>query len=156
MRQWQQRKGLHRLWAVSQVEYCRNFIFKRTRPIRDLFRRACELLLYLLTADRVSQIFGQRLLKRMPGTFLHVLQRLDEARHVFRSYWRHGFLKQYEKWNRFLRLEIVCDELQKDFKLNKSLCYWHTMREQLAGTVDRFVTCQTRKDESDAKQSERM
>jgi hypothetical protein len=135
-------EGLHRLWAVSQVEYCRNFIFKRAHPIREIFRRCCELSLYLLTADRISQVFGQRLLKRMPGKFLHVVQRLDEARHVFRSYWRHSFLKQYEKWNRFLRLEIVCNELQKDFKLNKGLRYWEPMRERLSGIVDRFVACQ--------------
>jgi hypothetical protein len=135
-------EGLHRLWAVSQVEYCLNFIFHRAWPIRDLFRRCCELSLYLLTADRLAQVFGQRLLKRMPGKFTTVVARLDAARHVLRSYWRHSFVKQYEKWNRFLRLEVVCNELQKDFKLNKTLPYWEPMRERLAGIVDRFAATQ--------------
>jgi hypothetical protein len=31
-----------RLYAISQVEYCRNFIFRRHFPIHKLFERSCE------------------------------------------------------------------------------------------------------------------
>jgi hypothetical protein len=52
--------GLHRVYAGQQLEYCRNFIFKRHWPIRAIFQRACELGLHLLTADRVAVLFGQQ------------------------------------------------------------------------------------------------
>jgi hypothetical protein len=46
--------GLHRFYALRQVEYCRNFIFQRNWPIRTIFHRSCELGLYLLPAHRPS------------------------------------------------------------------------------------------------------
>src|SRR5246127_1738271 len=44
--------NLSRFYAISQIEYCRNFIFKRNFPIHKLFERSCELGLWRLTADR--------------------------------------------------------------------------------------------------------
>lgn len=44
--------NLHRFYAISQIEYCRNFIFKRHFPIQNLFKRSCELGLLLLSADK--------------------------------------------------------------------------------------------------------
>ncbi len=35
--------NLSRFYAISQIEYCRNFIFKRNFPIHKLFERSCEL-----------------------------------------------------------------------------------------------------------------
>jgi hypothetical protein len=96
--------GLHRIYAGMQIEYCRNFIFKRHWPIRSIFQRSCELGLYLLTADRVAVLFGQqRLLKRISGKWQNVLERLDHGRQVFRTYYKNSFLKQYEKATTFLR-----------------------------------------------------
>jgi hypothetical protein len=37
------RINLSRFYAISQIEYCRNFIFKRHFPIHKLFERSCEL-----------------------------------------------------------------------------------------------------------------
>jgi hypothetical protein len=39
-RQWM---NLHRFYAVAQIEYCRNFIFKRHFPIHRIFERSCEM-----------------------------------------------------------------------------------------------------------------
>ena len=57
--------NLSRLYAISQVEYCRNFIFKRHFPIHKLFERGCELGLWRLGADKIAAIFGTRLNRRM-------------------------------------------------------------------------------------------
>ena len=35
--------NLSRFYAIAQIEYCRNFIFKRHFPIHKLFERSCEL-----------------------------------------------------------------------------------------------------------------
>src|SRR5262245_22903298 len=60
--------NLSRFYAISQIEYCRNFIFKRNFPIRNLFKRSCELGLLLLTADKISEFFGQRIRKKLKGS----------------------------------------------------------------------------------------
>jgi hypothetical protein len=36
------RLNLSRFYAIPQIEYCRNFIFKRNFPIRKLFERSCD------------------------------------------------------------------------------------------------------------------
>ena len=35
--------NLHRFYAASQIEYCRNFIFKHHFPIHRIFERAARL-----------------------------------------------------------------------------------------------------------------
>jgi hypothetical protein len=44
--------NLSRFYAIAQIEYCRNFIFKRNFPIHKLFERSCEFGLWWLTADK--------------------------------------------------------------------------------------------------------
>ena len=133
--------GLHRLYAVSQIEYCRNFIFKRHWPIRSIFQRSCELGLYLLTADRIACLFGQRCRRRITGKWQNVVERLEHGQHVFRTYFKNSFLKQYEKARTFLRQEIVCNNL-KDFGLKKTLVHWQPMRERFQQITDRFAHTQ--------------
>ncbi len=55
--------NLSRFYAIAQIEYCRNFIFKRHFPIHKIFERSCEIGLWRLTANRISEIFGVRLTK---------------------------------------------------------------------------------------------
>ena len=86
--------GLHRVHAGQQLEYCRNFIFKRHWPIRSIFQWSCELGLYLLTADRVAVLFGQQQRRQtISGKWQNVLERLDHGQHVFRTYYKHSFLR---------------------------------------------------------------
>jgi hypothetical protein len=80
--------GLHRSWAIQQVEYCSNVIFKKHFPIRHLFERSCELSLYSFTADTLSQIFGHRLSRYLKGKLHTTLERIEHGRHVFRAYWK--------------------------------------------------------------------
>ena len=61
-----------------QIEYCRNFIFKRHFPIHKIFERCCEFGLWRLTAHRISEIFGVRLDKRLRGNSHR--HRTDRAR----------------------------------------------------------------------------
>ncbi len=133
--------GLHRFYAVSQVEYCRNFIFKRSWPIQSIFRRSCELGAYLLTADRIANLFGQRLTKRFKGKLQTVVERIEHGHHVLRAYCRNSFLKAYEKASTFLRLELVSNNV-KDFGLRKTLRYWDEIRTPFQQVTDRWVETQ--------------
>jgi hypothetical protein len=69
--------NLSRFYAIAQIEYCRNFIFKRNFPIHKLFERSCELGLWRLTADKIAEIFGTRLNRRMRGKLATVIDRID-------------------------------------------------------------------------------
>ena len=133
--------GLHRLYSVSQIEYCRNFIFKSRWPIRSLFQRSCELSLYLYTADRVACLLGRSRRRRIAGKWQNVLERLGQGQHVFRTYFKNSFLKQYQKACTFLRLELVCNNLQ-DFGLRKTLPHWPSLRQRFQEITDRFAHSQ--------------
>jgi len=134
--------GLHRIYAATQIEYCRNFIFKRHWPIRSIFQRSCEMGLYLLTADRLAVLFGQqKLRKTISGKWQNVLERIEHGQQVFRTYYKNSFLKQYEKAATFLRQELVCNNL-KDFGLKKTLKYWEPVRDRFQQITDRFAQTQ--------------
>jgi hypothetical protein len=71
--------NLSRFYAISQIEYCRNFVFKRNFPIHKLFERSCELGLWRLTADKIASIFGTRLNRRMRGKLAAVIDQVELA-----------------------------------------------------------------------------
>src|SRR6201997_1778727 len=130
--------NLSRFYAIAQIEYCRNFIFKRNFPIHKLFERSCELGLWRLTADKIVEIFGMRLNRNMRGKLATVIDRIDHGHHVFRAYFKHAFLKQYEKFSTFLRNELVSNNLA-DFRLRKGLDHLDAVRERFQTITARFA-----------------
>src|SRR5467141_4091553 len=130
--------NLSRFYSIAQIEYCRNFIFKRHFPIHKIFGRSCELGLWRLTAHRISEIFGVRLNKRLRGKLATVIEQIEHGHHVFRAYWKHSFLKQYEKFSRFLRNELVSNNL-RDFGLKKGLTHLDAVRRRFQIITDRFA-----------------
>jgi hypothetical protein len=52
--------NLRRFHAISQIEYCCNFIFKRSFPIHKIFERSCEIGLWRMTANKIAAVSGQR------------------------------------------------------------------------------------------------
>lgn len=128
---------LERSYYLHQVEYARNFIFRRSRPIRALFERSCELGLWQLTADKVVNIFGAQKRHRLNGKVQTTLERMD-GRHIFRAYWKHAWMKQYAKSWTFLRHELTSNNL-RDFGLRKGLEYLGEAREKFLGVLDRFA-----------------
>lgn len=130
--------NLGRYYSLQQVEYCRNLSFRRNFPIHKLFERSCDLGLLRLSADRVSQIFGWRLHKRMSGKLTSVLERTHHGHHVLRAYAKNAVMRMYEKFSTFLRLEALSNNL-KDFGLNKGLDHLDEVRRTLAAVTDRFA-----------------
>ena len=133
--------SLSRFYAISQIEYCRNFIFKRHFPIHKIFERSCEIGLWRLTAHRISEIFGVRLNKRMNGKLATVIDQIEHGHHVFRAFWKHAFLKQYEKFSCFLRNELCSNNL-RDFGLKKRLDHLDAVRQRFLTITDRFAAFQ--------------
>jgi hypothetical protein len=133
--------NLSRFYSISQIEYCRNFIFKRNFPIHKLFERSCDLGLWRLTAHKISEIFGQRLHRKMSGKLATVIDQIEHGHHVYRAYFKHAFLKQYEKFSTFLRNELCSNNL-KDFGLRKGLDNLEAVREKLQAITSRFASFQ--------------
>lgn len=130
--------NLSRFYSMAQIEYCRNFIFKRHFPIHKIFERSCEIGLWRLTAHRISEIFGTRLNKRLRGKLATVIEQIEHGHHVFRAFWKNGFLKQYEKFSRFLRNELCSNNL-RDFGLKKGLDHLDAVRKKFQIITDRFA-----------------
>ena len=83
-----------RFYAIAQIEYCRNFIFQRHFPIHKIFERSCEIGLWRMTANRISQIFGVRLTQKLRGKLATVIEQIDHGHHVFRVNFKNALLRQ--------------------------------------------------------------
>lgn len=78
--------NLSRFYAINQIEYCRNFIFKRHFPIDKLFERSCEIGLWRMTANKISEVFGIRITKKLKGKLNTTLEQIEHGHHIFRAY----------------------------------------------------------------------
>jgi hypothetical protein len=133
--------NLCRFYAINQIEYCRNFIFKRHFPIHKIFERSCEIGLWRLTAHKISEIFGTRITRKMKGKLNTTMEQIEHGHHIFRAYCRNAFVKQYEKFSTFLRNE-VCSNNLADFRLKKGLDHLAAVRHKFLEVTDRFATFQ--------------
>lgn len=133
--------NLSRFYAIAQVEYCRNFIFKRHFPIHKIFERSCEIGLWRLTANRISEIFGVRLTKKLHGKLGTVIEQIEHGHHVFRVNFKNALLRQYEKFSRFLRNELLSNNLT-DFGLRKGLDHLDDVRQKFQVITRRFADFQ--------------
>jgi hypothetical protein len=130
--------NLRRDYSINQIEYCRNFIFKRHFPIHKIFERSCDLGLLRLAADKVAHIFGVRVHRRLRGKLHSVLEKLDHGHHVLRIYCKNLVGRMYEKFSTFLRVE-VCVNRMKDLGFNKGLENLERLRQRLVAVTDRFA-----------------
>ena len=130
--------SLRRAYSLNQVEYCRNFVFRRHFPIHKIFERSCELGVFRLTADVITQIFGVRKHKRLRGKLHTMLEKLDQGHHVLRIYCKSLVARMYEKFGTFLRVEICVNRL-KDLGLNKGLDNLPALRQKLVVVTDRLA-----------------
>ena len=99
---------------------------------------AGELGLWPLSADKIATIFGKRVSRRMHGELATVIDQIEHGHHVFRAYFKSGFLKQYQKFLTFLRNEFVSNNLA-DFGLRKGLDHLDAVRTTFQVITDRFA-----------------
>jgi hypothetical protein len=129
---------LRRDYSLNQIELCRNFVFRRHFPIHQIFERSCELGVFRLTADQITQLFGFRKHKRLRGKFHSMLEKVDHGHHVLRVYCKSLVARLYEKFSTFLRVEICVNRL-KDLGLNKGLDQLDALRQKLLTATDRLA-----------------
>jgi hypothetical protein len=130
--------NLKRHYSIQQVEYCRNLIFRRNFPIHKLFERSCDIGLLRMMPDKITNIFGFRINKKLRGKLQSVLENMEHGHHVFRACGKNAVLRMYEKFTTFLRLEALSNNL-KDFGMKKSLDNLEAVRNRLTAVTDRFA-----------------
>jgi hypothetical protein len=133
--------NLHRYYFIAQVEFCSNLLFRRHFPIDRLFKRSCELALACISADKISQFFGQRITRCLKGKLHTTLDAIQHGHHVLRADCKNSFVKQYEKLRTFLRIETCCNNLS-DFHLKKALDHLPQVSTVLRSVNDRFAQFQ--------------
>ena len=133
--------NLRRFYSLQQVEFCRNFLFRRNFPIHKIFERSCEMGLWEVTANKISEVFGVRITKRLHGKLNTTLEQIEHGHHVFRIYCKNAFLRQYEKFSTFLRNELCSNNL-RDFGLKKGLEHLGAVRDKFLAITDRFAAYQ--------------
>jgi hypothetical protein len=94
--------------------------------------------LWRMTAHKIAEVFGSRLTKKLKGKLYTTLEQIEHGHHIFRAYWKHAFIKQYEKFATFLRNE-VCSNNLADFRLKKGLEHLAAVREKFLAITDRFA-----------------
>jgi hypothetical protein len=74
----------------------------------------------------------------MRGKLATVIDQIEHGHHVFRAYFKHAFLKQYEKFSTFLRNELCSNNLT-DFGLRKGLDHLDEVRRTFQTITSRFA-----------------
>jgi len=133
--------GLHYRYSVAQIELATDVIFRRSAPLKALFRRATELGILLGGADRTTHLFGRRITARYGGKLQTVLDRRNEGQPILRSYYGSSFVKQYEKGDRLLRTE-TCLNNTYDVGIGRHLDNLPALRERMLATNTRYLETQ--------------
>jgi hypothetical protein len=94
--------------------------------------------LWRLTGNRISEIFGVRLTKKLRGKLSTVIEQIEHGHHVFRVNFKHALLRQYEKFSRFLRNELLSNNL-RDFGLRRGLDHLDDVRQKFQTIAGRFA-----------------
>jgi hypothetical protein len=128
-------------YSVAQIELATDVIFKRSAPLKALFRRATELGILLGGADRTTHLFGRRITHRYSGKLQTVLDRRNEGQPILRSYYQSSFVKQYEKGDRLLRTE-TCLNNTYDLKVGRHLEHLPELHQRMLAVNMRYLDVQ--------------
>jgi len=133
--------GLQYRWSVAQIEFAQDVIFRRSAPLRNLFRRATEIGVALGGATQTRQIFGRRINRRYQGKLETVLEHRDVGHPVLRAYYHTSYVKQYEKGDRLLRTETCLND-PYHLGVGRLLENLPKLKDHLAATTGRYLAQQ--------------
>jgi hypothetical protein len=128
-------------WSIAQMEYCHNLVFRSGFPLAQLFQRHIDLNRRFICPQSIGTVFGKK--KDTNGTertSLSVYQRY-RTRTVMKVQHFSSIIKQYDKHERILRTECVCNDPRR-FGVGKRLSNFGQLRQRLADTLARFQELQ--------------
>lgn len=128
-------------YSIAQIELATDVVFKRSAPLKALFRRAVDIGLLLGGADQATHLFGRRINRRYKGKLQTVLDRRNEGQPVLRSYYQTSFAKQYVRSYRLLRTE-TCINNTYHLGIGRRLENLPALTERMATTNQRYLDLQ--------------
>jgi hypothetical protein len=130
----------HRLF-FSQVEYCDNLIFFRRAAVDQFAQRLLDMNRTIGQPKKITLIFGRKVTKEYKGKLQTVIEDLDLPHPVIRSYYGHGFAKQYVRDHRLLRTEPATNDV-RDYGVNKDVQNLPRLHQRMSEIIDHYHEAQ--------------
>lgn len=126
-------------WSMSQLEVSHNLVFRRGFPVAELFQRHIDLNRQLISPTVIATVFGNQK-ARGQDVSISVYQSYS-SQTVFRVKHHGSTLKIYDKYERILRNECVCNDPTR-FGVGKLLTNFASLRARMTTVLERFLQMQ--------------
>ena len=130
--------GLYYQYFFSQTEYCHNIIFKRSVSLTNLFDRIIDRSRSVGRPDLLTTFFGTRVYLSQSGKLQTKIIDRDKAHPVIKTWYKKGWIKQYEKEGRLLRTECTVNNTY-DVGVQKSLKNLLVLRQKMSDINQRYL-----------------
>ena len=130
----------HRLF-FSQVELCDNLIFFRRAAVDQFAERLLDMNRTIGQPKKITLIFGGKVTKQYKGKLQTELEDLDLPNPVIRSFYGHGFAKQYVRDDRVLRTEPATNDVT-DYRVKKNVENLPQLRQRMSEIIDHYHDAQ--------------
>jgi len=127
-------------FSIYQAEFSDNVIFKQTQVLNRVYEALLRDHLHLGRPDMVKVIFDRRIYRNTPSTFATRVLRQGVVT-CLKVFYKHSWLKQYNKGGRVLRTEI-CINNPADFMIKKSLVHLGYLGRIAYHVITRFEKAQ--------------
>jgi hypothetical protein len=111
-------------FSIYQAEFSHNLIFGQTQVLNRVYETLLREHLHLGRPDMLKVIFDRQIRRNTPSVYVTRILRQGVVT-CLKVFYKHSWLKQYNKGGRVLRTEI-CINTPMDFMIKKSLCTWGT------------------------------
>jgi hypothetical protein len=54
--------------------------------------------MWRMTANKIAEVFGQRVTRKLKGKLNTVAEQIDHGHHIFRAYYRNAFISRVGNW----------------------------------------------------------
>ena len=127
-------------WSIGQIELCHNLVFRSGYPLAELLQRHIDLNRRLLCPNSIATVFGKQKTSGRQDISVSVYQSHD-SRTVLHVKHLRDTLKIYDKYDRILRNECVCND-PKRFGVGRLLTNFSLLKDQMTATLQRFLQLQ--------------
>jgi hypothetical protein len=127
-------------FSIFQAEFSNNVIFKQTQVLNRVYEALLRDHLHLGRPDMLKVIFDRRIYRNTPSVYVTRILRQGVVT-CLKVFYKHSWLKQYNKGGRVLRTEI-CINNPMDFMIKKSLVHLGYLGRVAYHAITRFEKAQ--------------
>jgi len=127
-------------FSIFQAEFSHNVIFKQTQVLNRVYEALLRDHLHLGRPDMLKVIFDRHIYRTTPSVYATRILRQGVVV-CLKVFYKHSWLKQYNKGGRVLRTEI-CINNPMDFMIRKSLVHLGYLGRVAYHAITRFEKAQ--------------